>query len=404
MILFTIFALCAHVTLSERLAPVAGVNKSMAFTPNATWPYAHNSGWAMLPSGRIAVVYQASQSKEGAASQQILLSTSDDGGASFPAPPCIIAGNGSASAWGPVAFADGHLLRVFYAQAPITRPTQLCGDIMQISSADGGRTWGAPQMTLPQAAWGGGAKCSDNKPVTVATDQWALPFMSVLGSGDPGDEAPVGLVGSAKGAGMGGPWAPLTGRIASPPHFNTTDYLSEPAIAPCGDPADGRLLALLRNYEFTWAARSLDGGASWGPAYATPLTNPYSKVDLAVWAAAAQEGQEVEVTSAGPRPGALLLAHNPVVNCTKPTYCTRSPLGASWSPDCGATWSHPLLIEPTDMNPHGASYPTIGPCGGSRVCVSYTLYGPAADGSSSIFKGIVFAAFNISLLPPIAQT
>jgi hypothetical protein len=405
-----IFALlhlvCADVPLADTvgLVPVAGVNKTMAFSTNASWPYAHNSGWAILPSGRIAVVYQASSSREGAASQQILLSTSEDGGASFPAPPRIIAGNGSASVWAPAIFADGPLVRVFYAQAPIARPTQLCGDIMHIASTDGGRSWEAPQLVLAQAAWGGGLKCTDNKPVRVATDQWALPFMSVLGSGDPRDEAPAGLVGSAKGAGMGGPWAPLAGRIASPPHYNTTDYLSEPAIATCGDPADGCLLALLRNYEFTWASHSLDGGASWGAAYATPLTNPYSKVDLAVWAAPSQEGHEEGLASAGPRSGALLLAHNPVVNCTKPSYCARSPLGASWSPDCGATWSRPLLIEPTDLNPYGASYPTIGPCGSSRVCVSYTLYGPAANDNPSSFLGIAFASFYISSLPPIAET
>jgi CRISPR-associated protein Csd1 len=48
-----------------------GINATMAFTTNASWPYAHNSGWAQLPSGRIAVVFQASQSREGAASQVI---------------------------------------------------------------------------------------------------------------------------------------------------------------------------------------------------------------------------------------------------------------------------------------------------------------------------------------------
>lgn len=366
-------------------AAVPGVNSTMAFSTNSTWPYSHNSGWALLPSGRIAVVFQASESVEGAASQVILLAASDDGGATF-APARVIAGGGRASAWGPAAFADGAVLRVFYAQAPLARPKQLCGDIMHTSSADGGRTWSSPELALAQAAWGGGSKCSDNKPAQVGARQWALPFMSVAAGG-----ATTGLLAAAPGAGMAGPWAPLAGSIPTPPHYNTTDYLSEPAIARCGGgggSAPNALLALLRNYERTWAARSADGGASWDAAAPTALTNPYSKVDLAVWPGGAG--------ASGPPPGALLLAHNPVRNCTQPVYCPRTPLGVSWSPDCGATWSPPLLLEPTDVSPHGASYPTVGACGRGRVCASYTLY---REGG---FAGIRFAAFDVDALPPLA--
>ena len=368
-------------------AAVPGVNSTMAFSTNATWPYSHNSGWALLPSGRIAVVFQASESVEGAASQVILLAASDDGGATF-APARVIAGSGHASAWGPAAFADGAVLRVFYAQAPLTHPTLLCGDIMHTSSADGGLTWSVPELMLARAAWGGGNKCSDNKPAQVGLRQWALPFMSVAAGG-----ATTGLLAAAPGAGMAGPWAPLAGSIPTPPHFNTTDYLSEPAIARCssggggGSSAPNALLALLRNYELTWAARSTDGGASWDAAAPTALTNPYSKVDLAVWPGGAG--------ASGPPPGALLLAHNPVRNCTKPVYCPRTPLGVSWSPDCGASWSPPLLLEPTDVSPRGASYPTVGACGRGRVCASYTLY---REGG---FAGIRFAAFDVGALPPL---
>jgi hypothetical protein len=381
--------LAAAATAASASAPVPGVNTTMAFATNASWPYAHNSGWAQLPTGRIVVVLQASNSTEGAPSQVILAATSDDGGATFPDPPRVVAGSGRAAAWGPVAFVDGAVLRVFFAQAPLTEPTLLCGDLMHTSSGDGGVTWTAPVLVLSRAAWGGGTKCSDNKPALVGPTQWALPFMSVAGS-----SSTSGLLAAAPGAGMAGPWAPLSGNISSPPHFNTSSYLSEPAVASCsaGTGAGGggganELLALLRNYERTWAARSSDGGASWGATFPTALTNPYSKVDLAVWPGGAPE-------SRGPQAGALLLAHNPVANCSAPVYCPRTPLGVSWSPDCGASWSQPLLLEPTSTNPWGASYPTVGACGGGRVCVSYTLYKKGG------FAGIRFAVFEAGLLPP----
>lgn len=365
----------------------------MAFATNATWPYAHNSGWAQLPSGRIAVVFQASRSVEGAASQVIFIATSDDGGASFPGFPRELAG-GNASLWGPVAYADGDTLRVFFARAPAAAPTQLCGDLMHMASADGGLTWSAPELMLAQGAWGGGANCPDNKPARVGADQWALPFMAM-------QNGTSGLLAARPGAGMAGPWAPLAGSIPPPPHSGKGTYFPEPAIASCaaaaaapGQAPGSALLALLRNYERTWAARSSDGGASWGAPLPTQLANPYSKVDLAVWL-----GGGGSAPAAGPQPGALLLAHNPVVNCTEPIYCPRTPLAVSWSQDCGAAWSRPLLLEPTPLSPRGASYPTVGACGSSRVCVSYTLYGDAPGG----FAGIRFAAFDVSLLAPLAD-
>ena len=362
----------------------------MAFSTSSAFPYAHNSGWALLaPLGRIAVVFQASRSHEGAASQVIMLATSDDGGTTFSSPARVIAGNGSAAAWAPAAFADGAVLRVFFAQAPVSAPTLLCGDLMHTSSADGGLTWSAPELALSRAAWAAGVKCPDNKPAQVAPDQWALPVMSDAPRGG----AVSGLIAARPGAGMAGPWAPLAGRIPSPPPPNASAdpfVYPEPAIASCAaalpmPPPTWEMLALLRNYEHTWAARSNDGGASWGAPFATQLANPSSKVDLAVWLGA---------TDSGPQAGALLLAHNPVANCTRPTYCPRTPLGVSWSPDCGAVWSRPLLL---DANPHGASYPTIAPCGGRRICVSYTLY----DGSAGGFAGIAFAAFDVGLLAPL---
>jgi hypothetical protein len=366
-----------------------GISYAMAFTTNTSFPYAHNSGWAALPSGRIAVVFQASKTREGAASQAIYISMSDDGGATFPGPSRLIAGNGSAAAWAPAAWADGPLLRVFYAQTP-PGAALLCGDILHISSADGGLTWSAPDVMLGIAAWGGGPKCTDNKPAQVAANRWALPFFEVARGG-----AVTGLLASQPGAGMAGPWAPLAGGIPPPPHFNATDYLSEPAVASCSaalpmPPPAYEMLALLRNYEKTWAARSHDGGASWSAPFATPLTNPYSKVDLAVWLAS---------TPRGPQPGALLLAHNPVQNCSEPVYCARKPLAVSWSQDCGAQWSRPLIVVSEAAHPHGASYPTVGPCGESRVCVSYTLYGDGA-GTGTEFAGIQFASFDASLLAP----
>ena len=57
--------------------------------------------------------------------------------------------------------------------------------------------------------------------------------------------------------------------------------------------------------------------------------------------------------------------------------------------------AQPLLLEPTATTPHGASYPTVGPCGAGRVCASYTLY---REGG---FAGIRFAVFDAGALPGV---
>ena len=366
-------------------AALPGVRTSMAFECNATWPYAHNSGWATTPGGRIAVAMQASRSNEGAATQVIFLSTSSDGGATF-SEPSIVAGNGTAAVWAPVLFTDGAVLRMFFAQAPAAHPTALCGDLLMVASTDDGVSWSPAELVLPMSAWGGGVKCPDNKPARVAPDRWALPFFSSNAISGQRGLAASGLVAARPGAGLAGPWELLQGSITSPDA--SPSYFPEPAVASC-DGARGRLLALIRNYDVTWASSSGDGGATWTSPAPTALTNPFSKVDLAQWQ---------ESTARGPQPGALLLAHNPVANCTTHAYCLRSPLGVSWSPDCGATWSRPLLIEPVNAS-MVFGYPTVAPCGAGRVCVSYTLDNNARQPFHSL--GIRFASFDASMLLPL---
>jgi hypothetical protein len=323
------------------------------------------------------VALQASQSSEGAASQRIFLALSGDGGATV-APPAGVAGDGSSAVWAPVLAADGTVLRIFYAQAHASAPTALCGDLLTAASADDGETWGAPEIVLPMSAWGGGVKCPDNKPVRVAPDRWALPFFSSNAIAGQHGLAASGLVAAAPGAGLAGPWTLLAGRIASPDA--APSYFPEPAVASCN--GAGRLLALLRNYELTWSSASADGGASWSAPAPTALTNPFSKVDLAQW-----QG----TTARGPQPGALLLAHNPVAKCTARAYCPRTPLGVSWTPDCGATWSQPLLVEAVNGS-KTIGYPTVAQCGARRICLSYTV-----DDRRSL--GIRFASFDADLLP-----
>ena len=366
------------VAATRALAAAPGVRTAMAFSCNATWPYAHNSAWTTTPGGHIAVVMQASRSNEGAATQVIFIATSGDGGASF-SEPRIIAGNGSAAVWAPVLFTDGAVLRMFFAQAPASSPSALCGDLLMTASSDDGDSWGVPELVLPMAAWGGGVKCPDNKPLRVAPVQWTLPFFSSNAIHGQNGSAASGLIAARAGAGLAGPWALLPGRIPSPD--TSPSYFPEPAIASCDGSQPARLLALLRNYDFSWSSSSADGGTTWTPLVPTKLTNPFSKVDLAQWE---------EHTPHGPQPGALLLAHNPVTNCTTHTYCIRSPLGVSWSPDCGVTWSRPLLIEPMNAS-YAFGYPTIAPCGTRRVCVSYTL-----DNKRSL--GIRFASFDADML------
>ena len=51
----------AALLLPAQCAYPPGINRTFAFRNNASWPYSHNSGWALLPSGRLAVVFQASR-------------------------------------------------------------------------------------------------------------------------------------------------------------------------------------------------------------------------------------------------------------------------------------------------------------------------------------------------------
>lgn len=371
-------------------APPPGVRVSMAHNNSAQFPYSHNSNFVVTPSGRLAVVYQASSQHEGATDMSIFIVFSSDAGLTWTA-PARLAGNGSRAEWGPVLAADAErgLLHLFYAESG-DPPTSLCGDIYGQVSRDDGSSWEPRTMVLPTSSWGGCAKCPDNQVVRQPSGGWALPFFSAQLSGQTG-RVGAGLVASP--AGGSGPWSLLNGSVTLP---TNASYYYEPAVAQCGPSPSTRLLMLLRSQVgILFASTSDNGGGVWGAPTGTGLPNPNSKVNLATWTGGATAGGSGGGGGdGGLAPGDLLLAYNPT-NCSS-SWCPRSPMGVSVSQDCGSSWSPPLLIEPKDGG-KTFSYPTIDRCGPDTLCMVYTYLVPDSEGGVNA-SGIRFLSFPTAML------
>jgi hypothetical protein len=358
------------------------VAASWAFRDNASWTYSHASTFARAPSGALLAVFQASQSREGAASQVKFLVRSADSGASWSPPSVLVPSTNVTGVvpWDGTIFLDAAgRARYVFATSPLGQ--QSAGDLYTISSGDEGATWSAPSLVFPRSAWG---RVSDviNPPVRLRDGSLALPVYTVPGRAADGGPVSFGLVAVG---GDGEAWSPLG--LAPSNLVNVSTYL-ETAVARCAPPLDGHLLALLRtNMGALWAARSADAGASWSAAYATPFRNPDSKVTLLQWEGPGAGG-------GAPADGDLVLALNPdaawgpACNASHP-YCARAPLSLAVSRDCGGSWGPLYNVETVGEGEHAFHYPTARQCaasGAPAICMTYSVN---TDGSK--FGGIRFA-------------
>ena len=348
--------------------PAPGVSSTWAFRENETWTYSHCSSFVRLPSGTLLAVFQASQSNEGAATQDKFVVRSLDGGSTWPAPSILVAGNNISGVvtlpWDGTVFLDNDgRVRYVYASSSIMHVS--AGDLFTISSGDG-TTWSAPSLVVPWTTWNR-SMSNINPPVRLPSGDIALPIDTVPGV--PGERGPV-TSGLVVVGGDNELWQPL-GIVPSPELSSISTFL-EPAVAACAPPLDNQLLMLLRtNIGELWAARSTDSGASWSVAYETPFRNPDSKVNLFQWSGPGAGG-------GAPADGDLVLSLNPFSTCNSSApYCPRTPLSLTVSRDCGGSWG-PLYDVEIDAGDHWSyGYPTARQCtdasSAPAICLTYSV-------------------------------
>jgi hypothetical protein len=431
--------------------PAPGVVYSWAFHNNATFVYSHSSSFVRVPSslsssvssassttssGTILAVFQASQSKEGAATQEKLIVQSTDGGATWSDAVVLVPHSNASSGavvvpWdGSIFIDDAGAVRCVFSTNEVGVIS--AGDIYTISSADGGATWSAPSVVVPRTTWGR-SMATLNPPVALpssssppragggaaAGGRLAMPVETIAGV--PGDHGPV-TAGLVVVGGDGETWTPLG--VVPSDMANISTFL-EPAVAVCPPPNGEQLLMLMRtNIQQLWAARSTDAGATWSVAYRTPFANPDSKVTLVQWQASTPpaHGNSNSDTNSNSNSnsngsnkglllsdGDLLLVLNPYSNCSSPSgYCPRTPLSIAVSRDCGGSWGPLYHVE---EGPGSFHYPTARQCvddatGAPAICMTYSVTTTTTDattGATTTEAGIRYAvvpAANLLLPPP----
>lgn len=233
--------------------------------------------------------------------------------------------------WNPVLFQpkSGPLV-LFYKVGP--SPAKWWG--MEMTSADGGKTWTTP-IRLPDGILGP----IKNKPVELADGTWLAPS-STEGEGG-------WCVHFEVSRDAGRTWT-LVGPVDKGPGLNAI----QPSVLFY---RDGRLQALCRTnggvIATTW---STDGGKTWTPLARTSLPNPNSGTDA--------------VTLAD---GRLLLVYNrSAPPPDRPTKGLRYPLDVAVSSD-GVAWRHVLTLEDEPCG-NGYAYPAVIQSSDGRVHLTYT--------------------------------
>ncbi len=233
--------------------------------------------------------------------------------------------------WNPVLFQPARgPLQLFYKVGP--SPSQWWG--LLITSADGGKTWGAPRR-LPDEILGP----VKNKPVVLRDGAW-LSASSTEGNRE------GWLVHFERSRDAGATWEKI-GPVAKGPGFDAI----QPSILLH---AGGALQALCRTKQGvvaqTW---SRDNGTTWSALTATELPNPNSGTDA--------------VTLAD---GRQLIVYNHSAHRAAEAKGDRFPLDVAVSAD-GLKWKHVLTLE-SEPVVSGYAYPAVIQASDGRVHVTYT--------------------------------
>jgi predicted neuraminidase len=250
--------------------------------------------------------------------------------------------------WNPVLFQpkQGPLL-LFYKVGP--SPREWWG--MVTSSADDGRTWGAPRR-LPDGILGP----IKNKPVQLADGT------IVAGSSTEAVHGDAWRVHVELSQDDGLTWTKVA---VADGGFNAI----QPGIL---QHADGRLQLLCRSREghvaTTWSS---DGGRTWGPLAPSDLFGVNSGLD----ALTLRDGRHLLVYNYRDRPGGVPENYRPetLAGMKKPPSGQRArwPLVVSLSRD-GVAWTRALTLESEPIK-DGYAYPAIVQTRDGKVHVTYTF-------------------------------
>lgn len=298
----------------------------------------HASTLVALPGGELVVAFFAG-TREGEGDTAIWLAFRRGG--RWQGPERLFDEPGLAH-WNPVLHAEGARLWLFYkvgASVHVWRTR--CAE-----SADGGASWSPPRDLVPGDPLPRGPV--RNK-LIVANGEWLAPgsietastwraFVDV--SGDRGRtwrkfDVPLSAAPAAaarptevwSGLANAQLWENDVGRVFE------WDGVIQPTL---WESASGALHMLLRSTRgYVYRSDSADGGRTWSAAYATPLPNNNSGID---------------VVRAGS--GLLVLACNPVAG----NWGRRYPLSLLFSVDDGGTWNDPVDVE---ADAGEFSYPAI---------------------------------------------
>jgi predicted neuraminidase len=324
------FSACAGAALAAN--PAGAVLSATVINPGAPYPECHASTIVELAPGRLAAAWFGG-TKERHPDVGIWFAR-HEGGAWQPAVEVAHGVQPSGPrlpTWNPVLFqpAQGSL-HLFYKVG--SSPSQWWG--MVITSADGGKTWGAPRR-LPDGILGP----VKNKPVVLRDGAW-LSASSTEGNRD------GWLVHFELSRDAGATWSKI-GPVAKGPGLDAI----QPSILMHGE---GTLQALARTKQGvvaqTW---SRDGGKTWGPLTATELPNPNSGTDA--------------VTLAD---GRHLIVYNHSAHRAAEAKGDRFPLDVAVSAD-GLKWQHVLTLETAPVV-SGYAYPAVIQAGDGRIHVTYT--------------------------------
>jgi predicted neuraminidase len=241
--------------------------------------------------------------------------------------------------WNPVLFQPaGGPLVLFYKIGP--SPSTWWG--MMMTSADGGKTWGAPRR-LPDGFLGP----IKNKPVALPDGAWLSPSSSEGNKDGPSTELRAGwLVHFEISRDAGLTWTKV-GPVAKGPGL---DAIQPSVLFHKG----GALQALCRTKQGviaqTW---SKDGGKTWSALTATALPNPNSGTDA--------------VTLAD---GRQLIVYNHSAHRPDEAKGDRWPLDVAVADD-GLSWRHAVTLE-TEPRTSGYAYPAVIQTSDGLVHITYT--------------------------------
>lgn len=275
-------------------------------------------GIERTPKGRIYIAWYSGGSKEPALENSVLLSHSDDHGATYTAPEIIAGPRDGARAFDPTLWIDpaGRLWYIFNRANRDAGKHDVYARICDHPDAVPPE-WGAEfRIGFDEAP----VAFRMNKPIVLSTGEWILPVTHApeISREWFADERQVQGVGISTDHGR--TWK-LYGSLHAP------EWALENMVVEL---RDHRLWMLIRTDSgFLWESFSPDRGKTWSPATQSAIANPGSRFFIRRLAS-----------------GSLLLVnHDRVKN--------RSHLTAQISKDDGKTWNNGLLLDERT----GISYP-----------------------------------------------